>query len=727
MSGSKPGQRFARVISGLLMLLALAYLQRSPSAFDFSPVSRLPSHVPVPAAVPGPPYPPYQPHLPDPLYLPYPPNQPYQPHPRPMTLLDLAELPRLLDPQLSPDGRTLTYMRSHPDWKLGRAVWHLWRQTIGGDARQLTFGENGEAPGTTRWSPDGRAIVFWRDGQLQIQAIDGGEPRQLTHHATSVSASMPPAWAADASAVYFAAADARTADEQDRDRLRDDVYALDETSFKQRHLWKVDVTTGAETQITSGDWSVAGFRLSRDGTRIVHHRAPSPLIADAPRSEVWIMDASGGGARRLTDNRVEESGAELSPDNTHVLFLADASAQFEPYYSSNLFVVPAGGGRSRPLLPDFRYAVDQAAWAPDGRSIYAAVNMGVHSEVFQIDARSGRFTQLTDGRHYIPPGFNIVAAARTIVMQFDEPTRFGEVYTMPTDRKAAPVRVTSLFDRVEREFALPRQEKIDWVSRDGTTVEGVLFYPLEFEAGKTYPLVVQMHGGPAESDKFGAGPGLLANYFPVLAARGYVVLRPNYRGSSGYGNPFLRDVVGHYFNNMPLDIISGVDALIRRGIVDPDRLVLMGWSAGAHLANRLISMTPRFKAAASGAGVANWTSLLAQSDLREVRTVWFGGTPWQPDAPIAAYWDNSPLKDIANATTPTLLLAGENDARVPKEQAIEMFRALRSNGVPTRLWIAPREPHQWGELRHLLFKANLELEWFEKYAMGRSYEWEKAP
>jgi dipeptidyl aminopeptidase/acylaminoacyl peptidase len=314
-----------------------------------------------------------------------------------------------------------------------------------------------------------------------------------------------------------------------------------------------------------------------------------------------------------------------------------------------------------------------------------------------------------------------------MVMQFDEPSRFGDVYTMPLAERAVPTRVTNLFDVLERDFSLPRQERIEWVSSDGTTIEGLLFYPIGYDAAKKYPLVVQMHGGPMESDKFGAGPGLVMNYFPVLTASGYAVLRPNYRGSAGYGNAFLRDVVGHYFRNMPLDVLSGVDTLIRRGIADPDRLALMGWSAGGHLANKLISMTPRFKAASSGASVANWTSMYAQTDLRANRTVWFGGTPWQKNAPIAAYWDNSPLKDVAGVTTPTLLLVGENDARVPKEQSIEMFRALRSNGVPTKLWIAPREPHQWGELRHLLFKANIELEWFEKYVMGRVYVWEKAP
>jgi dipeptidyl aminopeptidase/acylaminoacyl peptidase len=236
-----------------------------------------------------------------------------------------------------------------------------------------------------------------------------------------------------------------------------------------------------------------------------------------------------------------------------------------------------------------------------------------------------------------------------------------------------------------------------------------------------------MHGGPMESDKYGAGAGVLQNYFPVLTAKGYAVFRPNYRGSAGYGNAAYRDVVGHYFQNMQRDVIAGVDALIQRGIADPDRLVVMGWSAGGHLTNRLITMTDRFKAASSGAGVADWISMYAQTDTRSNRTVWFGGTPWQKDAPFAAFWDHSPLKDVVNARTPTLFFVGENDARVPMPQSVEMYRALKTNGVPTQLLVAPREGHQWNELRHLIFKANTELEWFEKYARGRSYTWERVP
>jgi dipeptidyl aminopeptidase/acylaminoacyl peptidase len=282
-----------------------------------------------------------------------------------------------------------------------------------------------------------------------------------------------------------------------------------------------------------------------------------------------------------------------------------------------------------------------------------------------------------------------------------------------------------VFADLPKTFKLPKQEKIEWKGADGTTVEGLLHYPVDYTPGTKYPLVVQTHGGPMASDKFGFSSW--GNYVPVLAGKGYAVLQPNYRGSSGYGDAFLRDMVNHYFQNAHLDVMAGVDAVIKLGVADPDRLVAMGWSAGGHMTNKLITFTDRFKAAASGAGAANWVSMYAQSDIRTYRTPWFGGTPWQKNAPIDAYWNNSPLKDVANVKTPTIFLVGEADPRVPMPQSVEMHRALKSNGVPTHLYAAPREPHGWQELRHQLFKQNAELDWFEKYVTKRPYTWERAP
>lgn len=644
-----------------------------------------------------------------------------------MTLLDIAELPRISGaaPQLSPDGTSVAYLLSRADWKAGRLLFQLWRQDIGGgQPTQLTFSDGGVQPGALKWAPDGKTLLFVRDGQIALLPADGGESRPLARHATGISA---PSWTPDGAAIYFIASDPQTGDERERARLRDDVFGVDETS-KQRHLWKVVVSTGVETQITTGEATVLDYRLSADGKQIAMSRAPSPMNADAFRSEVWVMDANGEHARVLTSNAIGEQNVELSPDSSQVLFTADTNDRFEPYYQDNVFVVPAAGGTPRAVLPDFRYAVDQATWAPDGKSIIAAVNMGVHSELFQIDVGARRAKQLTDGAHFVPPGWSVVPSAGKIVFQLDEPTRFGDVWTLPIAGSAAtPTRVTGQFDALERDFALPRQEKVEWKGTDGAAVEGILYYPIGYEQGRRYPLVVQLHGGPMESDKFGAGPGLLLNFFPVLTAKGYAVLRPNYRGSLGYGNAFFRDVVNGYFNNMTSDVVAGIDALVQRGIADPDRLVAMGFSAGGTLVNKLVATTDRFKAGSAGAGVANWVSLWAQTDNTSFRRTWFAGTPWQKNAPIDRFWNSSPLKDVSNVKTPTLFFAGEGDQRVPIAQSIEMYRALKSNGVPTHLYAAPREGHQWAELRHQLFKANTELEWFEKYAMGRPYVWEKAP
>jgi dipeptidyl aminopeptidase/acylaminoacyl peptidase len=186
-------------------------------------------------------------------------------------------------------------------------------------------------------------------------------------------------------------------------------------------------------------------------------------------------------------------------------------------------------------------------------------------------------------------------------------------------------------------------------------------------------------------------------------------------------------MVGHYYSQSHLDVVAGVDHLITVGTADSEKMVKMGWSAGEHMTSKIITYTNRFKAASSGAGAVNWISMDGQSDVRIYGTPWFGGTPWQEDAPIKVYWGNSPLSDIWKVKTPTIIFVGENDPRVPMTQSVELYRAHKSNHVSTRLYVAPREPHGWRELRHRLFKMNAELEWFEKYAMNREYIWEKVP
>jgi len=642
---------------------------------------------------------------------------------RAMTIVDTIEVPIVADPQVSPDGQRVAFLKLEADWPANRLVPHIHVASMDGTGEpvQLTFDARGES--SPRWSPDGRTLAFVarRDGDTvgQIYLLPfagGGEARRLT---TLASPPASVAWSPDGQALYYLASDTPLGEERERQRLQDDVYAFEE-NWRHRRLWKVDLT-GTAVEVSPAGVTVPEYSLSADGRRIVHVRAPSPLPDDSERQEVWVMTAEGADAVQVTDNGVAETGTRLSPDGSTVLFLAEANQRFEAYYQANIFTVSATGGTPVLLLPDEPFEVETAQWSATGDRILFVANLGVHRQLMETDA-AGRSTRaLTSGDHALG---NWRTYAGGHVFTLSEPTR-SELWRLET-RATAPTPITRLHLYLETTFALARQEKITWTGRDGTPIEGILNYPIDYQPGTRYPLVVQTHGGPAQSDKFGSLNNPFS-YLQVLAGRGYAVLRPNYRGSVGDGDAFLRDVVGGYFSNQQHDVLLGVDHVVAMGVADPDRLIKMGWSAGGHLTNKLVTMTDRFKAAISGAGGANWVSLHAQSDTRAGRTIWFGGTPWDANAPFAAMWAQSPLSEVWKVQTPTLLLVGERDVRVPKEQSIEMYRALVANGVPTRLLVAPREPHSWGELRHVLGQANAGLEWMEKYARGREYTWERAP
>jgi dipeptidyl aminopeptidase/acylaminoacyl peptidase len=636
---------------------------------------------------------------------------------RPMTLVDLLNIPRVGDPQISPDGSAITFMLSTADWPANRRVAHLWRINTDGTGLRRLSDVPGPPP-TARWSPDSSTIAFLSGGSVYVMPARGGMPRQVSKR-TGVT---DIAWHPDGAHIYFLALDALSDVERERQRLRGDVVVLDET--RPRHLWRTAVADGTETRVTTGTDYIFAYKISPGGERIIISRRPTRLPADSDRMELWNIAADGSAPIQLTKNGVPEEDGELAPDGSQVLFVARANHRQQPYYNANLFLVPAKGGDVRALMPDFQHEVLRAGWAVDGKSIWMIVNTGVRIDLFQVDLASPKPRQVTKGDHALVPPFWSTVAGRHVFM-IDEPTRIGDIYTWaPGD--AAPRRVTGIYDYLDRDFALPRQERVEWKGIDGTRIEGVLTYPIDYKPGMRYPLVVQLHGGPEASDRFGWG-SIFFYYQPAWAARGYAILRPNYRGSSGYGNAFYREPVGGYFKNSHHDVVAGVERLVSMGIADPDRLAMTGWSAGGHLVNKLMTFTTRFKAASSGAGVANWISLYGTSDNRYDRDIWFGGTLWQKDAPVETYWEHSPLKYVTAARTPTLFLIGENDSRVPMSQAMEMSRALKAQGVPTEVHIAPDEGHDWAQPAHQLYKMNVEMEWIERYTRRVPYTPEAVP
>jgi len=645
---------------------------------------------------------------------------------RNMSIIDFLNIPGISNPALSPDGKQFVYTLSSSNWEKNRQISHIWRQNLDGESPiQLTNGLTGES--NPQWSPDGKYISFIakrkpsEHNQVYLISNFGGEAIQLTHHETAVRNVQ---WSPDGGSIYFQASDPKTDEEEQQAKLNDDVYAKDE-NYKQVHLWTMGLEDSEAHRLTEGDFSVNRYSLSRDGNTIVHSRGISPLYDESTTNEIWLMNNKGEQPRQLSFNNIPESSASLSPDGRQILFIAGANEAFDSYYNSNLFLLPAKGGDPVMLLEDIPYDINAARWTGEGKSILLLMNMGAESQLFTYDIASKKLKQVTEGNHSIGQ-WDYNWRLNLHIFSVNHSKNPGDFYFMAGEDFKSADQISHVYDYLEEEFSLPRQEKISWKGADGVEVEGLLYYPADYKEDNKYPLVVQTHGGPASSDKYGFSRSN-SRYNAVLAGKGYMVLQPNYRGSTGYGDDFLRDMVGSYFKNSHLDVMAGVDYLVEKGLADPDKLIKMGWSAGGHMTNKLITFTDRFKAASSGAGAANWISMYGQSDVRIYRTPWFGGTPWQENAPIDLYWEQSPLKDIHKVTTPTIFLVGGNDVRVPPPQSVEMYRALKSNNVPTHLYIAPREPHGWRELHHRLFKINVELDWFATYALNEDYTWEIAP
>lgn len=643
-----------------------------------------------------------------------------------MSIIDFLNIPNLNNAKLSPDGKRFVYLLSESDWKENKQVGHIWRQDVSGTNRlQLTNGSKGES--NPSWSPDGKYISFAakrdKDEEIQVYLIMnmGGEAMRLTNHPASVRNIQ---WSPDAQSIYFLASDEKSKAWKKRQQLNDDVYAFDE-NYTHRHLWKMSLSDSAATRISDGDYSINSYELSKDGSTILFSRSISPLLGDRYEGELWLMKGDGTNATQLTDNDIPESSSSLSADGKQVLFTAGVNEKLEDYYDTNLFLFLASGGQPSLQLGDSKYGVSDANWTGDGKSIYLLMNMGSQRQLFKYTLSSKKLSQLTNGDHTIGQ-WHYNSNLDQHIFSINNWKNPGDLYLMKGTDFKSKVRLTNVYDYMDEDFLMPKQEVISWKGADGVNVEGILYYPANYSSGTRYPLVVQTHGGPKSSDTYGISKSH-SRYNPVLTGKGYLVLQPNYRGSTGYGDDFVRDMVGSYFRNSHLDVMAGVDYLIERGLADSDRLIKMGWSAGGHMTNKIVTFTDRFKAASSGAGAVNWIGMYAQSDVRVNRTPWFGGTPWQENAPIDVYWNNSPLKDIYKVKTPTLVIVGGSDPRVPPPQSVEFYRALKSNNVPTHLYIAPREPHGWRELRHRLYKMNVELDWFAKYALNTKYTWEAHP
>ncbi|MCE1203464.1 MAG: S9 family peptidase [Holophagaceae bacterium] len=687
--------------------------------------------------------------------------------PRPMTFMDVMEMRGLGGGSLSPDGARVVYTVSLPHWKSGKAYTDIFvADAATGVARQMTFTREKNESGP-QWARDGRRFAFLSDRegsqQVYLMAVEGGEARKLTEAKDGVhafafsrdgkwlafSAGKPEerqmslvdlsseelavtalpkhatpirdfAFAEDGSRLFFTSPDRLDKDDVKRKEKKFDVRVAD-LEQAPVHLWSMDLKDKAEKRWTEGaNFSVAAFQLSKDGRWASYRALPAARrLGDITQEEasLHLLDLGSGKAHPVLEKYARFSA--FSPDGQWLVYAAPE--RFERLRNEKLWVVPSAGGSAKNLMAGKDMSVSAASWSEDAKTLYFTEAVGVDQHLFALSVVDGTMTQLTKQAGVLAGSYN--PEAKAFLLTYSHPRKPLDLYVakpQTVSSVTAWVKVSDANPQVAK-LALATTEPVRWKAKDGVAVEGLLIKPLGYEKGRRYPLIVQLHGGPAAAEMNGF-QGRYVTYPHVYATAGYAVLQPNYRGSTNYGEAFTRQIGGNFMRLSYGDIISGVDHLIQEGIADPDRLGMMGWSAGGHLSSWTLTQTDRFKAISTGAGAVNWISMYAESDVQSVREFYLGGRPY--DA-----WDNfvneSALKYIKNAKTPTLIHVGEADQRVPKPQSDELYMALKKLGVPVEYIVYPGMPHGLTEPRYQLVKMVSEFNWFEKWIKGKKdwFDW----
>ncbi|MBI2404444.1 MAG: S9 family peptidase, partial [Gemmatimonadetes bacterium] len=476
------------------------------------------------------------------------------------------------------------------------------------------------------------------------------------------------------------------------------------------------------TRLTrDGSISVTGFTISGD-SRWIGFRGVSSDRFKRTRggtvmggesnlyTELYLLEAATGQIEQLT--RAEEigkGGPYFSPDGRWVAFTAPRDlTRYTRGLTQRIYLRAVGqkGGEFRRLGDSFDGNLGIDVWSTDN-TIY--FNEGIRA--------TGQLLALDVNRNSV----ELDQDAGVFLINYSNPSTPSALYTVTSldqvTNRSAWRQLTDVNPQV-RGFALGSQEEISWRSTDGQQVGGVLTLPVGYQRGQRYPLIVWIHGGPSAADlnQFNAS-------VQVYAGDGYAVLRPNYRGSSNYGEAF-NDINGNYFPQGFDDIMAGVDHLIAQGIVDGNRMGAMGWSAGGHWSNWILTHTDRFKAISTGAGAMNWISMYAQTDGQRHRQEYFGGK--LPYHDFDAYWNQSPLKYITNAKTPTMIHVVKGDPRVPAPQSVELHMALKQLGVPVEFFMYPGDSHGIPDPRNRMVKAVAEKAWMDYHVrgIGERFAWQ---
>jgi dipeptidyl aminopeptidase/acylaminoacyl peptidase len=640
---------------------------------------------------------------------------------RPLTADDLYRVQELSDPQVSPDGRWVAYVVTTSDRSADEARAAIWMVSWDGSER-LALTAAADGTGKPRWSPDGRYLAFTSkpagSDKEQIMLLDrrGGDARPLS----SINGDVGEyAWSPDGKSLAFSMQQSDTG-------TGSQPIVIDALHFKEdadgylrrgseRHLYVIDVASEHIDSLTSDPAFNDDLPVwSPDGRRIAFTRTHERGADQDGREDIDVIAARAGSTPKNLVRPFAPNTQKLawSPDGIQIAYLQGLEPKFNAYMQDRLFMVPAGGGAPRALTDKLDRAVMSFAFTADSAAITIAVEDDCTIYPARVDLTTGEITRTGAAGRFVVSALSS-AAGHTALLESDDGA-LAEVYALENGRLR---KLTAHNETFLAELQLGAVEDIRFKSKDGMEVHGLLVKPPSFTAGRKYPMLLWIHGGPNGQDEHSL---VLDGYQfepQMFAMRGFVVLRVNYRGSSGRGGAFAKAIAADWGHKEVEDLLAGTDYLIAQGIADTSRLAIGGWSYGGILTDYTIASDRRFKAAISGAGSADQIAMYGSDEyiLQYNNEL---GPPWKN----TALWlkVSYPFFHADRIHTPTLFVGGEKDFNVPINGGEQMYQALRTLGVPAQLVVYPGQHHVFTRPSFVKDLAERLPEWIDRYVVASS-------
>ena len=624
---------------------------------------------------------------------------------------DLIALRRTRDtPALSADGRLVAYTVRETNWTDNSYETEVWLADArtAGSGRQITMAKKSSLQ--PAFSPDGRWLAFISDRtdtrQLYRLSLEGGEAEALTSGTEGVTAF---AWSPDGTRIAYTMTDPVTPAMKARTEQYGE-YTHEDHDARMAQIHVLDVATKATRALTSGAFVVGAFDWSPDNTRIAFDHRVSSDAGQSGTADISLVNVISGAVTPLVTQAGPDSNPKWSPDGRQIAFQSAMAKPFYFFENGALAIVNAGGGTPESLTARLDENPSLVAWTKAG--IFFSASQRTWSYLYRLDPGSRQTAMHRVREDWIGQNFEVTPAGTHTAFVASGAREFPEVFAAPVATTLVPTKLSDLGAQVA---AWPRhgREVVRWKSQDGAEIEGVLHKPADFQAGRRYPLLVVIHGGPTGVSR--PQPYGSASFYPIdgWLAKGALVLEPNYRGSAGYGEAFRSLNVRNLGIGDAWDVLSGIDALVAQGLVDKDRVGSMGWSQGGYISAFLTTKhADRFKALSVGAGISNWVTYYVNTDIHPFTRQYLKATPWD-DPKI--YADTSPMTYIKSAKAPTLIQHGDKDPRVPIPNAFELYQGLQDQRVPVELMIFRGFGHGLDKPKANRAAMQQNWDWFNKY------------